>query len=35
MTLERDRLKEAAESLPCIVCIGIMQAALRGEPGGG
>ena len=34
MTQERDRLKEAAESLPCIVCVDIMQAALRGETGG-
>jgi uncharacterized protein Smg (DUF494 family) len=30
---ERDRLKEAAESL-CIECMYTMQAALRGETGG-
>jgi hypothetical protein len=33
LTQERDRLKEAAHSLPCIVCTDLMKAALRGTQG--
>ena len=35
MKQERDRLKEAAKSLPCIVCMDLMKAALHGKTGGG
>jgi hypothetical protein len=32
---ERNQLKEAAHTLPCIVCMDLMKAALRGKTGGG